>query len=138
LDAFNPSTRRPFFAALLAVLFTLGLGGAYAASSSGDEEKPAKPVGVTAAPLDVPAAGGKASTLGEAVPLPRLARKPKPPPPPPPQPAPKSEPAPVETVPQEPVAPEPVIPEPATPPPAPPPPPPEPAPPPPVEFDDEG
>jgi hypothetical protein len=138
LDAFNPSSRRPVFAALLAVLFTLGLAGAYAAGSSGNEEKPAKRVGVPAAPLDVPAAGGESGTLREAVPLPSLARKPPPPPPPPPRPAPKAAPKPVEPIPEEPVAPEPVIPEPVAPPTPPPPPPPEPAPPPPVEFDDEG
>ena len=137
LDAFKTSIRKPAFAALLAVLFALGLGGAYAASSSGDEEKPVKRVGSPATPLDVPAAGGEGTGLGEAVALPAMARKPKPPPEPEPESEP--EPEPVETVPEEePVEPEPVIPEPAPePPPPPPPPPPEPEPPP-VQFDDEG
>jgi outer membrane biosynthesis protein TonB len=135
MDAFKTSIRKPVFAALLAVLFALGLGGAYAASSSGDEEKPVKRVGSAATPLDVPAVGGKGTGLGEAVALPPMARKPKPPPPP--EPEPQTEPEPVETVPEEPVEPEPVIPEPAPPEP-PPPPPPEPEPPPPVQFDDEG
>lgn len=138
MDAFKTSIRKPVFAALLAVLFALGLGGAYAASSSGDEEKPVKRVGSPATPLDVPAAGGEATGLGEAVALPAMARKPKPPPPPEPEP----EPEPVETSPEEPVEPEPVIPEPPpdpVPPPAPAPEPePEPEPPPPVQFDDEG
>jgi outer membrane biosynthesis protein TonB len=136
LDAFKTSFRKPVFAALLAVLFALGLGGAYAASSSGDDEKPVKRVGSPATPLDVPAAGGEGTGLDEAVALPAMARKPKPPPRP--EPAPEPEPEPAETAPDEPPEPEPVVPEaPPEPPPLPPPPPREPEPPP-VQFDDEG
>jgi outer membrane biosynthesis protein TonB len=135
LDAFNSSIRKPVFAALLAAVFALALGGAYAASSFGDEEKPVKPVGTPATSLDVPAVGAEARGLGEAASLPAMARKPKPPPPP--EPAAEPEPKPVETVPEEPVEPEPVIPEPPAPEPVAPPPPPAPEPPP-VQFDDEG
>jgi len=108
-----------------------------AVSSIGEEEKPVKPVGSAAVALDVPAAGARASGLGEAAPLPAMARKPKPPPK---KPAPASAP-PVEDFPEEPDVEEPLIEEPPAPaPPAPPPPPPPPPPPepPPVQFDDEG
>ena len=124
----NTSNAKPLFAALLAALFALALGAAYAASSPGGEEKPVKPVGSAAVPLDVPAASAERSGLAEAAALPAMARKP---PPPPKEPEPEPE---EETFPQEQIEPEPVIPEPV---PAPAPPPPPPAPPP-VEFDDEG
>ena len=125
----NPSNAKPLFAALLAALFALALGAAFAASSPGGEEKPVKPVGSAAVPLDVPTAPAERPGLAEAAALPAMASKP---PPPPEEPEPEPE---VETFPEEPIEPEPVIPEPVpapTPAPAPPPAPP------PVEFDDEG
>jgi hypothetical protein len=139
----NRNIRRPLFAGLIAVLFALALGVGFAASSSGDDEKPVKPVGSTAVPLDVPAAGGEGSGLAEVARLPAMAQKPEPPPPPEPEPDPEefeteteTE---TETVPEEPPAPEPVVPPPPPEPaPPPPPPPPEPEPPPPIDFDDEG
>jgi outer membrane biosynthesis protein TonB len=127
----NPSNPKPLFAALLAALFALALGAGFAASSPGGEEKPVRPVGSAAVPLDVPAASPERSGLAEAAALPAMARKPEPPPEPEPEPEAPVEPEPVPDEPFEP-EPEPVAPEPA---PAPPPPPPEP---PPVQFDDEG
>jgi outer membrane biosynthesis protein TonB len=126
----NPSNPKPLFAALLAAIFALAAGVGFAASSPGGQEKPVRPVGSAAVPLDVPSASAEPSGLGEAAALPAMARKPKPPPK---EPEPEPEP---DIVPQEPIEPEPVVPEPV-PAPAPPPPPPPPSPPP-VEFDDEG
>lgn len=124
----NPSNPKPLFAALLAVLFALALGVGFAASSPGGQEKPVRPVGSAAVPLDVPSASAERSGLAEAAALPAMARKPKPPPKEP-------EPEP-DILPEEPIEPEPVIPEPVPAPAAPAPaPPPEP---PPVQFDDEG
>ncbi len=119
-------------------MFALALGVGYAASSSGGEEEPVRPVGSAAVPISVPDADGGATAsadpaatgLGDTPALPRMARKPKPPPREP-EPEPEPEPPP-ETFTEEPVVPDPVVPEPAPAPPAPQPTPP------PVEFDDEG
>ncbi len=121
--------------ALLAALFVLALGVGYAASSSGGEQEPVRPVGSAAVPIAVPDADGgatasadpAASGLGETPALPRMARNPKPPP--------RKPDPPPETFTEEPVVPDPVVPEPAPTPVAPPAPQPTP---PPVEFDDEG
>ena len=117
-------------------MFALALGVGYAASSSGGEEEPVRPVGSAAVPISVPDADGGATAsadpaatgLGDTPALPRMARKPKPPPR---EPEPEPEPPP-ETFTEEPVVPDPVVPEPAPVQPAPQPTPP------PVEFDDEG
>ncbi|MET0511299.1 MAG: hypothetical protein ABW135_06420 [Thermoleophilaceae bacterium] len=121
--------------ALAAAAFAVALGLGYMVSSSGGSEPAsAAPLGSAAVTLDVPAASTKQATLGDAQPLPGIARRP---PPPPAAPAPVSEPDSVEPVDEEPAAPEPAAPPVVTPPAPDPAPAPAPTPPP-VDFDDSG
>ena len=121
--------------ALAAASFAVALGLGYMVSSSGGSE-PASPapLGSAAVTLDVPAASTKQAALGDAQPLPGIARRPTPPPA---APAPVSEPDPVEPIDEEPAAPAPVAPPVVTPPAPDPAPAPAPTPPP-VDFDDSG
>jgi len=121
--------------ALAAASFAVALGLGYMVSSSGGSE-PASPapLGSAAVTLDVPAASTKQAALGDAQPLPGIARRPTPPPA---APAPASEPDPVEPIDEEPAAAAPVNPPVVTPPAPDPAPAPAPTPPP-VDFDDSG
>ena len=65
--------------ALAAASFAVALGLGYMVSSSGGSEAAAPaPLGSAAVTLDVPAASTKQAALGDAQPLPGIARRPSP------------------------------------------------------------